>query len=509
MAYTVGEQYGAFTLSSQREIEEYKSTGRLFVHKKTKCPVYHLANNDDENLFAFIFRTPPRNSRGTAHIVEHSVLAGSKRYPVKDPFIALTRGSMNTFLNALTYPDKTVYPASSMVKKDFFNLFEVYGDSVFFPLLRKETFHQEGRRYVPGDDDSISVDGVVFNEMKGNYGSHDSIVGEWSYRSLFPDTEYRFDSGGEPEAIRDLSYDEFVDFHGKFYHPSNCRIFLYGNIDSLETLSFLEDRFLSPFEFRATETTLSTQSRWTESRLLTLTSPAAESEESVKNSTITMNWLTASIHDPLMLLSMEILAEILLGHSGAPLQKALVDSGLGEDLSPVSGLDTYTMELVFTVGLRGAEPSVRDDFEALVLDVFKRLVDDGIPEDIVTGAMRRVEFRNREIKGGAPFGLRLMGKASRGWLHDEAPERTLEFEPWMKKVTEHCSRGGYFESLVDTMFLNNPHRTTVIVTPDPEHSEREQREYDEWRTSFRETMSESDFADIKRDISLFEFSLLS
>jgi len=391
MSYAIGQRYGAFVLQSVTRVPEYESTGLLFLHEPTGCTVYHLHNDDEENLFSFIFKTPPTDSRGTAHIIEHAVLSGSREYPIKDPFLAPSRVSMNTFLNAMTYPDKTMYPASSTVKKDFFNLLEVYGDSVLFPLLRRETFHQEGRRYYFDDAGALEVDGVVYNEMKGNYSSHDSIAGEWSYRSLFPDSAYRFDSGGEPEEIRDLTYDEFVAFHRRWYHPSNCRIFLYGDIPPEETLRVLHDRFLSHFGEAGNgdrrESLLEPQPRWESPRSFRLTSPAAEGDETAGKTTITMNWLTASVFDPLMVLSLEVLTEILLGHSGSPLQKAIVDSGLGEDLSPVSGLDTHTMELVFTVGLRGTDPDRRDAFEALVIGVLGRLVADGIPADVVEGAL--------------------------------------------------------------------------------------------------------------------------
>ena len=480
MSLSQGAKFRDFTLTSIRDIPEYESIGRYFVHGPTGCPVYHIVNDDEENLFAFVFKTPPQDSRGTAHIIEHSVLAGSRNFPIKDPFIALTRGSMNTFLNAMTYPDKTAYPASTTVKKDFFNLMEVYGDSVFFPLLRKETFHQEGRRYVINDE-GLDVDGIVYNEMKGNYSSHDSIVGEWSFRSLFPDTCYRYDSGGEPEAIRDLTYEQFVDFHRRWYHPSNCRIFLYGDIPSEETLSFLDDRFLSHFSWAEIDATITQQPRWDKPIELSVTSPTGDSGgEDSAGSTITLNWLTAPVHDPLVVLSLEILTEILLGHSGSPLQKAIVESGIGEDLSPVSGLDTHTIELVFSVGVRGTTPEKREAFEKLVQKTLTDLVSDGIPADLVTGALRRVEFRNREIKGGGPFGLRLLGKAIRGWLHGQPPERTLEFEPWMQKVTELAESGAYFEGLIERLLVGNQHRSTVIVTPDSEHNQRSDEELAEW-----------------------------
>ncbi len=492
MEYRIGEVFGGFRLIDTMEIPEYESKGLLFEHERTGCRAYDLLNNDDENVLSFIFRTPPGNNKGVAHILEHVVLSGSKKYPVKDPFVALMRGSMCTFLNALTYPDKTVFPAATRVKKDFFNLLSVYGDAVFSPLLRKEAFEQEGLRFVLGDHGHIGADGVVYNEMRGAYGSHETIVGEWSYRTLFPDSIYRFDSGGEPAEIIDLRYDEFIEYYKKWYHPSNCLIFLYGDIPPEETLSFIDDRFLSSFVRAETDTSIGSQRELSEPIVVRRTSPLGHDEDPKGKSTITVNWLAGTVHDSLKLLSLEVLAEILLGNSGSPLHKTVTESTLGEDLSPVSGLDTHTKELVFSVGIRGTDPERRKEFEDLVLSELSRLADEGIPDQVVQGAMRRVEFHNREIRGGAPFGLTLMGKTLRGWLHGESPERTLEFEPWMNALKRKASEvPGYFEKLIREMFIENSHRSMVIVRPDPEHEERETARLEKKLESIERTLDET------------------
>ncbi|HUZ18618.1 MAG TPA: insulinase family protein, partial [Spirochaetia bacterium] len=375
-----------------------------------------------------------------------------------------------------TYPDKTIYPASSTVEKDYFNLMQVYGDACFFPLLREEIFHQEGRRYEVTPEGKLQLVGVVYNEMLGNYGDIDSIVGEWSYRSLFPDSPYRFDSGGEPESIPDLTYEEFKQFHESYYHPSNCLIFLYGNIPTERQLEFIETNFLSSFEPRETKLTIQNQPRWSAPRSMKVSAPASDSEEGAAKSSITVNWLTCEVTDPKAVLSMEILTEMLLGNAGAPLQKAVVESRIGEDLSPQSGLETDVKELVFTVGVRGTSPERRQDFERLLEEQIGQLVANGIPADVASGAIKRVEFRNREIPGGAPFGLRLMGKTLRGWLHGTAPETTLEFSRWMKEVRDEAAKGGYFEGLLRKHLLENPHRSTVIVEPDRSYASQKQSE---------------------------------
>jgi Zn-dependent M16 (insulinase) family peptidase len=468
-----GDKMHGFTLVSVSNQEEYKGKGYTFKHDKTGLELFHLHNDDTENLFSFSFKTPASDNTGVAHILEHSVLSGSRKYPVKDPFMALMKGSMNTFLNAMTYPEKTIYPAASPVKKDYFNMMSVYADAVFFPLLKKEVFQQEGHRLEFDENGDLKIVGIVFNEMKGAYSDHDSIVGEWCYRSLLPDTQYFYDSGGEPEAIPDLSYDQFKEYHENYYHPSNCRVFLYGNIPSKKQLQFLEENFLNAFESKLVDTEIREQKRWDNPLSMELTSPLTENENPDGKTTIAVNWLMNDIGNPLDLLSLEVLSEILLANSGSPLYKAIVDSGLGEDLSPVSGLETDVRELIFTVGIRGTNPDKKDDFEKLINNKFTELVQQGILPDIVKGALKRVEFRNREIKGGSSFGLRLMGKSLRGWLHGYIPETTLEFTRWMEKLKLSVAEDSrYFEKIIEKLFLNNNHRATIVVRPDSRHMSR-------------------------------------
>ncbi|MBT3271817.1 MAG: peptidase M16, partial [Spirochaetales bacterium] len=469
MDHKIGDLVGGFRLSRINDIKEYASKGLLLEHEASGCNAYHLSNDDKENLFAFVFRTPPSDNTGAAHILEHSVLSGSRGFGVKDPFIALMKGSVNTFLNAMTYPDKTVFPAASTVPKDYFNLLRVYGDSVFFPLLKKEIFHQEGRRFVLNDSGELEVDGVVFNEMKGNYSNHESIVGEWSYRSLFPESPYRFDSGGEPQAIVDLTYQDFLNLHALWYHPSNCQIFLYGNIPTEKSLGFIEENFLSEFTRKEIDTSIPFQPPFSSPMELVLSSPLAKDDSPDGKATVTLNWIVGNIDDAYRVLCLEVLSEILLGNSGSPMQKAIVESGLGEDLSPVSGLDTDTRELVFSFGIRGSDPERIKPFEELVMGELRKLAEEGLPSDAISGALRRVEFRNREIRGGVPFGLRLMGKTLRGWLHGKEPETSLEFSPWMEKLKKDAAVDGFFERFITSIFLENSQRSIVTVLPSYEH----------------------------------------
>jgi Zn-dependent M16 (insulinase) family peptidase len=470
-----------FRILRTEDLPEYRSRGILAEHIKTGCLVYHIANNDTENLFAFAFPTPPGDSTGVPHILEHTVLCGSERYPIKDPFLTLLRGSMYTFLNAMTYPDRTIYPAGSVVEKDFFNLLSVYGDAVFFPLLKKEAFRQEGHRIEETEEGSLQRVGIVYNEMKGEYSSENSLAGDSSFRSLFSgESPYKHDSGGDPEVIPHLTYEEFKAFHKRYYHPSNCRIVLYGNIPTEKTLAFLEKEFLSGFERGFTAPPIHDQEPWTEPRFVEKSWPCTAGEETTGKTTLSVNWLSVPVTDGFAVLAWHTLAEILLGHPGSPLAKAIVESGLGEDLSPVSGLETDLSRLTFSVGLRGTDPGKRDDFVALVTKTLTELAEKGIDHDAVESSLRQVEFRFREIKGGTPFGLRLIQRMLKGWIHGGDPTVSLNFEADMKTLREKAASGRFFENLIGTALIENTHRSIVTLKPDPEMEVRtKQRETDE------------------------------
>lgn len=477
-----GDMHGGFNVLSVKPLSEFRSRGMYLRHKTSGCRVYHVINDDEENLFAFGFKTPPKDNTGVSHIVEHAVLSGSERFPIKDPFAELIKGSMKTFLNAMTYPDKTVYPAGSTIEQDLFNMMLVYGDAVFFPLLRREIFLQEGHRLVIDEKGKLSISGVVYNEMRGNYSSHESIVNEWAYRSLFTDSPYVFDSGGEPQSIPTLTYEDLLDFHRTYYHPSNCYIFLYGNIPTECYLDFIEDNFLSTFTMQSIDTSIPDQPRWTAPRYEEKTYPIGKDERTEGNTTICLNWLCAPITDSYTGLLLEIVEEALLGNPGNPLYKALIDSDLGEDISPSSGLDRHIKESTFTVGLRGSDPDRCHDIEKTVFSILKEVVTSGIPTDALEGALFRTEFHHRELPGGIPLGLRLMGKAYQGWIHGLEPDVTLQFAPIMEKIKKTFQARGdeVFREVISTYLLENPHRTTLIVRPDPLYYEKLDQDQEKW-----------------------------
>lgn len=473
----------AFELLSDREIPEFRARGLLFRHKATGCEVYRLVSEDEENSFAFAFRTPPHDSSGVAHIVEHSVLCGSERYPVKDAFLVMARRSLATFLNAWTYPDKTVYPAASAAPADYFNLMSVYGDAVFFPRLSEDTFLQEAHHLELAEDGSLDVKGVVYNEMRGDYSSPESLAATAAATSLFtPGHPYSFDSGGDPAAIPSLSYEAFKEFWAACYHPSNCRIFLHGNIDTERQLAFLEERFLGRAEpgkrFAAREPSpeIPFEPPFAAPRRLEIPCPASEGSEGA--TTIIVNWLSRPAADAAEALALEVLSEILLGHDGAPLSVALRDSGLGEDLSPQSGLDSSYRQAIFTAGLRGAARGDEAKIEELVVGTVRALAAEGFKAEALEAALHSIAFANKETRrGSGTYGLRLMNRALRGWLHGAHPEESLSFErPLAVLKARLAAEPRYLEGLALSLVADNPHRSTVTVYPDPGLFERREAE---------------------------------
>jgi presequence protease len=476
------ETIRGFEVISRSDLSEYRAAGTHLRHPGTGCEVVHLAAADTENLFAFCFSTPPRDDTGVSHIIEHSVLSGSARYPLKEPFSVLMKGSMHTFLNALTYPDRTVYPAASCNRADYFNLLAVYGDAVFHPLLRKETFMQEAWRLEEAEEGagiaSARYAGIVYNEMKGAYSSPDSIVGEWTTRLLFPDTPYRHDSGGDPRSIPGLTLAAAREFHARYYHPSNCRIFLYGDIPVEDVLAFIGERFLAGFDTRLIDASMPLQPRWSAPRRMEKTYPVKPGTPLEGRSSVTMSWLLPAVTDPVALVTHEVISEVLIESAGSPLRKALVDSGLGEDLSPVSGLESDLREMIFAVGLRGTDGGKEERIGALILDTLSSLCTVGIDPLMVQSMINRVEFRHREIRGnGSPYALRLMGRALRGWVHGSDPFSALLFSPSMAELKRRLAADPrHLEQTIRRTLLENPHRLTLVVRPDRDQEARETAE---------------------------------
>ncbi|MBN2657290.1 MAG: insulinase family protein [Spirochaetales bacterium] len=495
-----GELISRFEVLSIDKLDEYRSVAIHLEHIKTGCKVYKIINEDEENLFSFTFRTPPSDNSGVAHILEHTVLCGSEKFPVKDPFLSMAKGSMNTFLNAMTFPDKTMYPAGSAVEQDYFNLMHVYGDAVFFPLLKEHMFRQEGHRLEIDEEGRLYRTGIVFNEMKGSYSSVESIAAEWSGRSLFPDNTYGYDSGGDPDEIPELTYQQFVSFHNTYYHPSNCLISLYGNSDLKKNLDFIDENFLSRFDgHRLIDSEVRPQKMWSEPVYMEKFWPSAPEDENLSGKTThTLNWRLFPVTEPEKVIETQIVAEVLMGNAGSPLLKALQQSEVGEDVSPVSGLEMELQDLIFTAAVRGSDPEKRDDFVRLVFETLNEVVDKGIDDDLIEGAIHAVEFRVREIRGGGPFGLRLIRKQLRGWLHGAGPSRTLRFNRYIEQVRKNCRTKGYLENLIKELFLENRHYSVVTVRPDPSMQQEADARHAEAMDRLKESMSKADLEDLER-----------
>ncbi len=466
------ERYG-FIVEEITELPEYQGTGYLFRHIETKMEVYQLVNDDPERFFGYLFRTLPCNDSGVAHIIEHCLLAGSQRYPVRDPFMTLLKGSANTFMNAMTYPDRTVYPAASPLQKDFDNLFSLYTDAVFAPLLREETFWQEGVRLV-GDDEGCHYEGVVFNEMLGVSADHDSIVSRSSVRALFPDNPYSFNSGGDPEAIIGLTYQQFCSFYSQYYHPSNARLFLYGKMDIGEKLAYLDEHYLQTKGMLKIDSRIPLAKKWERERSAIFTSPLEEGSDDLQNASVILSWATTENDDSLSVMTLSTLVDILLGNPAAPLYKALIDSNLGIDISPESGMSAEFRQMPFIVGFKGIDPANSEKAKDVILGSLKKIVKDGLKPEIVRASLKRTRFSQLEIPGGIPTGLRALNRATRGWMVDESPSKTIELVPTLNALEECLKRNPrYFEDWIEEHLLENNHRTLVTVLPDEEHQKRQ------------------------------------
>ena len=478
-----------FEILEVKELPELDAQGIWARHRKSGAEVFHVCNDDKENLFCFAFATPPKDSSGAAHILEHSVLCGSELYPLKDAFIVLAQGSLQTFLNAWTFPDKTVYPASSVNEQDYFNLMSVYADAVFRPLLSEWTFMQEGHRLffktggknkggkhkepkvlkdpkVLKELTDLRITGVVYNEMKGAYSSLETYAAHWSVKAVLPGTPYDFESGGDPECIPDLSWEGLRDFHRYYYSPANCRIFLTGNIPTEKQLEFLDNNFFSRLPPGKRNDPIKQTTRWGSPRSCTIHCPAGAEQEP----TVLLSWLCGDTCDADETIGLAALTEILLGHDGSPLTRALVDSGLGEDLSPVSGLEAELRETIFCAGLRGVHGSgsnAAKNVEALIFNELKRLERDGIPKEEIEAALLGMEFSHKEIRrSGGPFSLVWMRRSLRAWLHGGTPWDSLLFDPSFSRLKQRLEEDNrYFEKMIRRYLLDNPHRAFIVITP--------------------------------------------
>jgi Zn-dependent M16 (insulinase) family peptidase len=462
-----------FELLAVQDIEEINSRAKLFRHLRTGAQLLSLENDDENKVFGITFRTPPTDSTGVAHIMEHSVLCGSQKYPVKEPFVELVKGSLNTFLNAFTYPDKTCYPVASQNLNDFYNLIDVYVDAVFHPMIPEHILQQEGWHYeLETLESPLTYKGVVFNEMKGAYSDPNSLLYRAVSQSLFPDNPYGVDSGGDPREIPNLTYESFIEFHRTFYHPSNSYIFFYGDDDPQERLRRM-DEYLQEFDAKDVNSSIPLQTRFEMSRRFEIPFDPGE-EASNQKGMLVVNWLLTDDGDPQTMLGLSILSHILVGTAASPLRKALIDSGLGEDLAGAE-FDSEIRQAYFSIGLKGLAVDENGNLlhgekvEHLICETLEALVENGIDPDTVAASLNTVEFHLRENNTGSyPRGLLLMLRSLTNWLYDLDPMLPLAFEGPLGEIKDRLGAGeDYFEDLIANLFLENQHRTTVIMKPEP------------------------------------------
>ncbi len=485
-----------FELLRDEEIPELNTRALLYRHR-TGCEIVSLINDDENKVFGINFRTPPTDSTGIAHILEHSVLCGSRKYPVKEPFVELIKGSLNTFLNAFTYPDKTCYPVASTNLQDFYNLIDVYLDAVFYPRLTPEVLQQEGWHYeLENPGDPLRYKGVVFNEMKGAYSDPERILGERIQQSIFPDITYGVDSGGDPRHIPALTFDQFKRFHDDFYHPSNARIYFYGDDDPQQRLALLHD-YLSDYQPHSVDSTIGTQARFAAPKRQQFPYAVDPSAVAEPKYFVALTWLLQDAIDADERHALQVLEYALLGTPGSPLRKALIDSGLGEDLTG-SGLEVELAQMFFSVGLKGVQQGDVDAVEALILQHLGDLADGGIDQGMIAAALHTAEFRFRENNTGSfPRGLGLMLRLLTDWLYERDPFTPLRFaDSFAALKAKLAADDRYLEQLIHRHLLDNAHRTTVVLQPDATLGTRQQEQETARLAAARAHMSEADLADL-------------
>ena len=488
------DRISAYEIIREENLSDIRSAGYLLRHKKTGARVMLIENEDENKVFNIAFRTPPKNSTGVAHILEHSVLCGSREFPLKDPFVELVKGSLNTFLNAMTYPDKTCYPVASCNDQDFQNLMHVYLDAVFYPNIYKkeEIFRQEGWSYQLEDTEGpLKYNGVVYNEMKGAFSSPDEVLEREIMNSLFPDTPYGCESGGDPNHIPELSYEEFLQFHKTYYHPSNSYIYLYGNMDMAEKLEFIDEHYLSAFEKLEVDSALPLQPAFTERKELQLEYPVSESENEEGNAYLAYSTVVGDASDELTAMAFEVLDYALLSAPGAPLKQALLDAQIGMDV--YGSYDDGILQPYFDIVAKGTDPDKKEKFVEIIRTTLEDIVKNGIDKKALKAGINYMEFRYREADfsawpKGLMYGLDIFGS----WLYsDEKAFSHVKLIPVFEKLKE-LSGERYFEELIQKYLLDNPHGSVITLVPSKGLAARREKALEEQLQAKLEKMTQEE-----------------
>ena len=460
-----------FNLQEQKNIPLLDVNAQIYNESEFNCKHIHLESDSNEKVFMVAFRTIPEDSTGVAHILEHTALCGSKKYPVRDPFFMMIRRSLNTFMNAFTSSDWTAYPFATLNKKDFNNLLGVYLDSAFFPNLDNLDFAQEGHRLEfqekNNPESEIEIKGVVYNEMKGAMSSITSQLWHGMSKHLYSSSTYKHNSGGDPENIIDLSHEDLVNFHQKHYHPSNATFFTFGNVDPLEIQSFIKENVLDNFLPSDEVVAVKNEDRLDSPKVVSDFYNPQPGDEN--NHHIVLSWLLNESHNPVQLLETYLMSNILLDNSASPLRKILENTKLGKSPSPLTGLEADQKELVFAAGLEGIDSNKSKEVEILIMDCLTKLVEDGVPKDLIDSSLHQLEIRQREITGsGMPFGLQIMLTCLPACIHNDNPLNVLDLDSAFNTIKNNLKSDNYIENLIDKNLIKNNHRLTYSLIPDTE-----------------------------------------
>ncbi|MEJ2655813.1 MAG: insulinase family protein [Desulfobacterales bacterium] len=495
-----------YSILKSSPLEEINSFLYLLEHTDTGARHAHISNNDKENTFAVAFKTVPSDSTGVAHILEHTALCGSHKFPVHDPFFSMLKRSLNTFMNAFTASDWTMYPFSTQNKKDFYNLMDVYLDSAFYPNIEELSFKQEGHRMeIEGDPDNgdslrLVYKGVVYNEMKGAMSSPNQVMARSILNALYPETTYSYNSGGDPTVIPQLTYDQLKSFHRRHYHPSNAFFYTYGNLTLKDHLNFINQKILRHFSRINPGTDVAQQPRWHQPRIKQYTYPLDKNEDPSKKCQVCVAWLTADIKDAFEILVLTLLEKILLGNPASPLRKALIDSNLGSSLSDGTGFDGDNRDTMFVCGLKDVAASDASKIETIIFDVLKDLSKNGIDKQIIESAVHQIEFHRKEITNTPyPYGIKLFLTFAGSWFHGGDPEKILKFDEDLKKLRAEIDKGPFLEIRIQNYFLDNPHRVLLTLAPDQTKEQKERERVEKELQRILSATKPSELKKIKKD----------
>ena len=495
------EDLQTYDIIEKRQIDDIGAYSYLVKHKKTGARLALLSNDDENKVFYIGFRTPPTDSTGVPHIIEHSVLCGSREFPVKDPFVELVKGSLNTFLNAMTYSDKTVYPVASCNDKDFQNLMHVYLDAVFYPNIYKEKkiFMQEGWHYEMDDADSdLALNGVVYNEMKGAFSSPDEVHDREVLNSLFPDTPYGVESGGDPKVIPELSYEQFLDFHGKYYHPSNSYIYLYGNMDMAEKLEWIDEHYLSKFDYLEIDSSLKLQESFEKPVTLHKDYPVMEGESLTNNTYLSYNTVVGTSLDKELYYAMQILEYALCSSAAAPLKLALIHKNIGTEVYTV--YDNGIYQPYFSVVAKNANDNQKDEFVSTIEAELARLVKEGIDKKALLAGLNNYEFRYREADFGSyPKGLMYGLQMFDSWLYDDNMAFDMIEAVEIFRDLKAKIQTDYYEKLIEKYLINNQHKSILVVSPKEGLTAQNDKELHERLQEYKKSLTEDEIKKIVDD----------